>query len=169
MNTRSFMPALLAFSFLALADVSRAQDALRGSSEPIVGSWLAKASIIAGKVVKNNQDVLIEKDRMIWKRRDGDTNGETWDYTIDTTKEPKQISMVRTLGIPDIETGKPHRINAIYEHSEKEIRFAFLLGRNGSSLEERPINMTSTKENQTIVLVLVPKTVDDADLGRTKR
>jgi hypothetical protein len=169
MNPRLLFVASLAITTLTFAELSIAQNAIPRSSESILGAWLGSDAISAGKVAKWNHDVLIEKDRIIFKRRGSDTNGETWDYTIDATKKPKQITMVRSAGLPDIETGKPQRLSAVIEQSEKEIRIAFLPGRNGSSLEERPIDLTSTKENQAIVLVLVPETVEDAQSRRTKR
>ena len=169
MNPQPFLAASLAITMFTLADVSHAQDAAPGSSESILGAWYGPASISGGKVGKMNQEVLIEKDRIRFKQRGSDANGEIWVYTIDASKQPKQITMVRTGGVPDIETGKPHRLNAIYERSEKEIRIAFLPGQNGSSLEAFPLDMSSTKENQAIIMVLIPKTIEDAESRRTKR
>ncbi len=64
--------------------------------------------------------------------------------------------MIR-LGIPYHESGRPQKINAIYEQTDKEIRIAWLPGKNGSSVEELPTDITSTAENGAIVFVLTPQ------------
>ncbi len=148
--------ASLAVAVLTFTDTTIAQDRAPRSSDSIVGNWNAPACISAGKIARWNHEFLIEETSLILRRRGGGTEGETWTYTVDSSKKPKQLTMIK-LGLPDHQTGKPQKINAIYEQTDKEIRVAWLPGKNGSSLEERPTDMTSTAENRAIVFVLTPQ------------
>ena len=146
----------LAIALLAIAEVAFSQDPVLRSSDSILGNWNCPACISAGKVAKWNHEFLIEKDSLVIRRRGADSKGETWTYKIDTSKKPNELTMIK-LGLPDHETGRPQKINAIFEHTEKDIRIAWLPGKNGSSLEERPTDLTSTATNMAIVFVLTPQ------------
>lgn len=152
----TLLSASIAIAMLAFTGIASAQEAISISFGSILGNWNAPACIAAGKVTNWNHEFLIEKDSLVLRRKDSDSKGETWTYTVDPSKTPKQLTMIK-LGTPDHETGEPQKINAIFEQREQEIRIAFLPGRNGSSLEDRPTDFTSSETNKAIVFVLTPQ------------
>lgn len=158
MKSRRSLSVLLTFAVFALVEIAFAEDPVVKDSDPIWGKWNSPAVISGGKVSKWNQEFLIGKEHLLMRRRGGE-NGEIWSYTIDFSKRPRQITMVMASW-PDHESGRPQQINAIYEQTEKGVRIAYLPGRNGSSLDQRPTDMTSTAANQAVVMILTPYVVN---------
>ena len=150
MRNRIFLALVHAGACLLVSGNLMADDPKSQSSDIPSGTWEANTVISAGIQSQWNHEVIIKNGQLIFKRKDKQTDGQIWDIVIDASKNPKQITMRGT-------SGRPKTINAIYSHSKRDLRIAFLPGENGSSLEKRPTDIASTAKNKAIVFVLTRK------------
>ena len=110
------------------------------------GVWQAKSTKADGKdapeeAVKRIK-VTFKGDKVVVGNRNDDTEEES-DYTLDATKTPKQITIVRKEG------AKP--IQGIYKLKDEELTICI---RHESSDEGRPTEFASTEGSKLVLIVL---------------